>query len=143
MIDTRDRDIDILARTIWAEARSEFHLGRVAVGCVVRNRAQAVARGDASAKRFGKGYDGVCRHPWQFSCWNDGDPNRAKLLAVDETDRDFAECKLIAAAVIDGRLPDVTFGSDHYCSIHAKPTWATGQTPVGEIGRHRFFNDIP
>ena len=36
-----EKDIDVLARTIWAEARGEGVAGQVAVGRCIRNRVEA------------------------------------------------------------------------------------------------------
>lgn len=61
-------DIDILARTIYGEARGEPWEGKIAVAWVVRNRAE---RGGW----WGDTIREVCLKPWQFSCWNETDPN--------------------------------------------------------------------
>ena len=37
----KEQDIDVLARTIWAEARGEGVAGQVAVGRCIRNRVEA------------------------------------------------------------------------------------------------------
>lgn len=37
----RERDIDVLARTIWGEARGEGLAGQIAVGWCIRNRVEA------------------------------------------------------------------------------------------------------
>eukprot|EP00752_Nemacystus_decipiens_P015328 g13661.t1 len=104
--------VDVLARTIWGEARGEPTQGREAVAAVVLNRvAKAQARG---GHWWGDDVVGVCQAPWQFSCWNEGDPNREKLLAVDETDRAFRECLQIASRAVAGELADPTDGATHY-----------------------------
>lgn len=72
----KDKEIDLLARTAWGEARGEGVSGMQAVINVVQNR---VARGGW----WGATIEDVVLKPWQFSAWNANDPNRAKLLAVD------------------------------------------------------------
>lgn len=37
----QEQDVDVLARTIWAEARGEGVSGQVAVGRCIRNRVEA------------------------------------------------------------------------------------------------------
>ncbi|MBI5120055.1 MAG: cell wall hydrolase [Rhodospirillales bacterium] len=87
--------VDILARTLWGEARGESKAGREAVARVVLNR---VAHARAKGGRFWWGGDifSVCLKPWQFSCWNANDPNRAKLEAVQEGNKIFDQCLRIA-----------------------------------------------
>lgn len=76
---TRD-DLWDFAKTIWAEARGEPLEGQIAVANVILNRArQGGWWGDDVVK--------VCRKPKQFSCWNNGDPNRAKMNGLGLVDR--------------------------------------------------------
>ena len=66
-----EKDRDILARTLWGEARGESLAGQIAVAWTIRNRVN-----DGKAKSWwGEGYAGVCQKPYQFSCWNKNDPN--------------------------------------------------------------------
>ena len=63
-----EKETDILARTIYGEARGESISGMEAVASVVLNRV-------AFANRRGRFWWGnsiaeVCRAPKQFSCWN-------------------------------------------------------------------------
>jgi spore germination cell wall hydrolase CwlJ-like protein len=125
-------DIDVLARTIWGEARGEGWLGKVAVAHVVLNRAEA--RGTSPARE--------AQRPWQFSAWNGNDPNRDKLLTVSPDSDAFRECLGAAAAVLGGVEPDPTSGSRHYHTAAVEPSWSRGKKPVVTIGRHLFFNAI-
>lgn len=141
---TAAHDIDIMARTIWGEARGEAFDGRVAVAWVIINRTRIGRYGDAPSE--------VCLRPKQFSCWNEGDPNRDKMLKITPEDAVFAECLGIAALIYaaskgrSGALPtilkDATLRSTHYCVAELTPYWALGKNPVCTIGRHKFFNDI-
>jgi len=127
-------DVEVLARTIWGEARGEGLAGMEAVASVILNR--------VAAGRFGAGIAGVCQRPKQFSCWNDGDPNRAKLLAVTERDARYALALHIARRALGGALADRTFGATHYHAAYVFPRWARGHAPVTEIGRHIFYAGI-
>ena len=72
---TSEKDRDILARTLWGEARGEGFDGQIAVAWTIRNRVF-----DGKAKSWwGEGYAEVCLKPWQFSCWNQNDPNYVYL----------------------------------------------------------------
>lgn len=129
--------VDVLARTIWGEARGEPLKGQEAVAAVVLNRV-AVAKG---RRNFWWGWtvETVCRKPWQFSCWNANDPNRAKLLAVQAGDLGFDTCLRIARRALAGVLADPTRGATHYHTRAVEPSWAKGRAPTVEIGNHLFY----
>ena len=126
---------EILARTIWGEARNQGAEGMQAVANTVMNR---VVRGGW----WGSTITGVCLKPWQFSCWNADDPNRAKLLSVTDADPQFAEALGIAQQAIDGDLQDITGGATSYkVSSLAWPTsWGEKIDPICEIGSQSFYN---
>ena len=43
-----ERDVDVLARTIWGEARGEGRAGQIAVGWAIRNQVEAALGSDGS-----------------------------------------------------------------------------------------------
>ncbi|MCR6633141.1 MAG: cell wall hydrolase [Magnetospirillum sp.] len=131
----RGSPADILARTLWGEARGESVRGIEAVAAVVLNRA---ARGGW----WGGSVEAVCQKPRQFSCWNVDDPNRAKLERVDETDRVFRICLRVARRALAGAVADPTAGATHYHTRACLPAWARGRVPSAEIGNHLFYNDV-
>jgi N-acetylmuramoyl-L-alanine amidase len=128
-------DVDILARTIWAEARGESQQGKRAVAWTVLNRV-------AAKSWYGKTVASVCLKPWQFSCWNENDPNLPKLQAVDLNRNSYRNAMCAALSVMQGHSPDPTEGSRHYHASNVRPLWAKGHTPVVRLGRHAFYNDI-
>lgn len=137
MVKATGHDIDMLARTVWGEARGEKMLGKVAVAWTVRNR-HAAGRwfsGDTIAE--------TCRKPRQFSCWNPTDPNRVRILEVTLDDPDLQDCLFAAVAVVRDQAPDPTRGATHYhaATIDA-PGWARGHRSCAVIGRHIFYNDV-
>lgn len=80
-IDPVIRDaIDVVARTIAGEARGQGYLDMIAVGAVIRERVLRPGW-------WGRDWESVCQKPWQFSCWNEGDPNREAIL---DAERRFA-----------------------------------------------------
>jgi len=140
------QDSDTVARTLFGEARGEGRTGMVAVACVIYNR--AVIAGDyvdANGRNhplFGDGSLGsACQMPFQFSCWNQNDPNRALILEVTATDPIFLDATEIARQAEADELDDVTNGATHYYEKHmpVPPAWAKGKTPCAEIGNHLFF----
>lgn len=131
----RNEAIDTLARTIWAEARGEGKAGMEAVAAVILNRV-------AKPCWWGRTIVTVCLKPWQFSCWNQDDPNRAKLLSVGKEDAAFRIALEIAERAVDGQLPDSTGGATHYHTASVSPSWARGQVPIKTIGNHLFYKGI-
>lgn len=128
-------DIDTLARTVYGEARGESHQGKIAVAYSVLNRVKAKSwYGDTIAE--------VCRKPWQYSCWNENDPNLARLTSITLDDRDFQKCYCAALEAGLGIIPDPTSGSRHYHTFNVAPAWAEGKSPVASIGSHKFYNDV-
>lgn len=131
---TRENDIEILARTIYGEARGESSLGKKAVACVIVNRYK-------SKKWFaGKSIAETCQKKWQFSCWNENDPNRAKLLKASAVE--LGECLQIAERFVDGVEKDFLNGACHYHTTKIKPKWAEGKTADFLIGNHLFYCGI-
>lgn len=132
-----------LALTLWGEARGEGVAGMAAVAAVIVNRmlasARLIERGRRAAWWGGPDAVSVCRAPWQFSCWNLGDANRAKLDALAPDAAVLLPARTIADAALDGRLGDPTFGADHYHTRAVRPAWARGRRPVIAIGRHQFY----
>jgi spore germination cell wall hydrolase CwlJ-like protein len=137
-----DKDCDVLARTLWGEARGEGIAGMVAVAWTIRNRVD-----DGKAKSWwGEGYVGVCQKPWQFSCWNVNDPNYPFLSGARAISKaEFAICQLAARQVIDGVKPDPTGGATHYyaTTMPKPPKWVAGAKQTLKLGHHVFFRDVP
>jgi spore germination cell wall hydrolase CwlJ-like protein len=133
-------EVEVLARTLYGEARGEELAGIEAVASVILNRV-AFAR---SRGRYWWGNDikSVCLKPAQFSCWNKADPNRKKLLALSPRDPAYRLCKRIAKRAVAGDLPDPTEGATHYHTHAVDPFWARGHVPVAEIGNHLFYKNI-
>lgn len=138
-----EADTFTLARTIWGEARGESMRGRLAVAHVVLNR---LARPGWWSRHEGDGIpddtiQAVCRDPYQFSCWNATDVNRAKLLDVGFDDAAFRECFAIACLATTGAegFRDPTAGATHYHHRDIAPSWAAKMVTRCEIGPHVFL----
>jgi len=129
--------IDVLARTLWGEARGEGVAGMEAVACVILNRVKhAQERG---GYWWGNDIISVCQKPYQFSCWNRSDPNYRKLLEVTEKDVHFATALRVARRTVAGALADVTNNATHYHERSIKPSWSKGETPVFQLHNHIFY----
>lgn len=143
MIYSTDDEL-MLAKTLYGEARGEPEQGQIAVAWVIRNRA---SRLNFAGNLYGKegAIARVCRAPYQFSCWNSGDPNRPLLDALTpaQLDRQMR----IADAVLTGRATDITKGADHYHTVEAPswanqwpPYWATVFSESARFGGHVFYD---
>jgi len=137
---SRDPAVEILARTLYGEARGETVRGKEAVAAVVVNRVcRATERG---GYWWGNSIAEVCRKAWQFSCWNENDRNRTRIEAVTPDNKVFRTCIRIARRAAAGALDDPTGGATHYHTAEANPPWARGRAPVAVVGRHLFYKDI-
>ena len=133
----RDMAIDVLARTIYGEARGEGERGMAAVANVIINRVNHAKK--CGGFWWGNDVFAVCQKPYQFSCWNKNDPNRETILNVTDNNSDFVHALVIAERAVLGLLPDTTMGADHYHTRGVKPSWSHGVQPCAIIGRHVFF----
>lgn len=131
----KDEQIDYMARTAWGEARGEGQKGMQAVINVIMNRVKAGSWYGATPKE-------VCTKKSQFSVWNKSDPNYSKMLAVTESDKNFAIAKQLATAAYTGALPDITNGATNYlalASLQTIPSWVAAMDEVAVIGNHTFY----
>ena len=132
-----DRDIEIMAKTIYGEARGEYAKKNggfnslIAVGNVIMNRSI-----EASTS-----IESVCLKPKQFSCWNEKDPNRKVIENITIEDPRYRICFIIAKRIICNEIGDITHGSNHYYSRYLEnaPYWVEDKTPTIRIGNHIFF----
>jgi spore germination cell wall hydrolase CwlJ-like protein len=127
----------VAALTVWGEARGEPDAGKRAVAWVIRNRA-------ASPGWWGADVESVCRKPGQFSCWNEGDPNRDGIERLADRDPVYLCClEIVREVMAADPVRDPTRGASHY---HARgiepPFWAIGHEPSAAIGNHLFYNDV-
>ncbi|MDR7377114.1 hypothetical protein J2X19_001772 [Rhodoferax ferrireducens] len=134
LLDPMRNEVVTLAKTLWAEARGEGRAGMEAVACVIMNRRNThYRRCDNVAE--------VCLDPWQFSCWNTGDPNRRRLDRIDAQPDTFYQVAFdVAQQAIAGSLEDVTQGARHYHAVTMRPfpDWALGKR-AKQIGNHLFY----
>ena len=133
-------DLRVLAQTIWGEARSHGTKGMLAIGNVIKNRAEDTKH----SRLFGQGIRGVSLKPKQFSCWNKGDPNQDRLKEILQFDKlihlkkspdgtpfdqwykkfkntgdyldykSWIQAKEIAKKILNGTAPDPTHGAVYY-----------------------------
>jgi len=131
---------DLLARAIYGEARGEGEPGMLAVAHVILNRA-------AHPGWWGRTPTEVILKPWQFSCFNQNDPNLPLILDLDfdAPEPQFVPCIEVAEAVLAGSTSDPTLGATAYYAPGPKqrtPAWATPANFAVKIG-HQLFYRVP
>ncbi len=124
----------LLRACLWAEARGEPAVGRLAIAWVIKNRA---LHADSTMKA-------QILKPWQFSSFNQNDPNRELLLVAHKQDPGGwaavdAICELFENRVTE----DPTSGALNYYveKMDKPPAWGRGYAgwmEHGVIGRHVF-----
>lgn len=135
-----EHDLDIFSLTIYGEGRGEYNradgglASLIAIGNVIVNR---VKKGGW----FGKTISEVCQKPWQFSCWNQNDPNLLVIQNVSKEDPIIKICRDVAVSVALNKWPDITKGSDHYFSriLANPPKWSQNRLPKFCLGLHQFY----
>lgn len=131
--------IDILARTIWGEAKGLSQDAMEAIACVVLNRVRISE--DRGGYWWGNDVITICQKPYQFMCWNRSSPNYMKLSEVNSNNVDFNICKLIAGEAMEGILEDITNGATNYYKVNiGVPSWARDYTPTFNTDGIMFYN---
>ena len=131
----RPEELLIAAMTIWGEARGESKAGRRAVARVILNRWKAKSW-------YGSRLGVVCQKPWQFSCWNENDPNLEKLRKLELNRNKILRMCLIDLLEAMNEDQDPTNGATHYHNANISAPWAQGKVACAIIGHHLFYNDI-
>lgn len=112
-------DIDLLARTVHAEARGEVYEGQVAVAAVILNRLKN--------PNFPNTISGIIYEPWAFSAVDDGQIN----LKADATAHKAVQDALNGW--------DPTYGAIYYWNpATATSKWVWSRPITTRIGNHVF-----
>jgi N-acetylmuramoyl-L-alanine amidase len=155
-------DVEILARTVFGEARGESLAGMIAVAFTVLHRAR-IARGwieqhGTPHPHFGDGtIKSACLAPDQYSCWNALTTLQRADLGARLDSAEFQISLYVALGVVNRLLSDALPESTHYYNpqkLASFPTWVTGRPAVngkpavkaarklGTIGNHIFCGDV-
>jgi hypothetical protein len=126
------QEISCLAQNIYFEARSEPHVGKLAVAHVVMNR--------VASKRFPGSICEVIRqggsaqlNRCQFSWWCDGKSDKPGNL------RAWRESLKLASDIYWGLVEDPTEGAMWYHADYVSPNWRTDLVEGPKFGRHIFY----
>lgn len=118
-----------IARTLWAEARSEGELGICLVASVIYNRA-----GGDPAKMHE-----VVTKPKQFTCWNSGEPKVE--IRTPEDIKAWDACVEASWDLVCKRFIPVTTAT-HFEKVGGKtPWWAKRMQLVRTYRKHNFYKE--
>jgi N-acetylmuramoyl-L-alanine amidase len=141
-------DYQLMALTIYGEARGEKYEGKVAVGSVILER---VDHRDWD----GKNIQEVCLMPYQFSCYlpNDKNFNALKAIANDwdnkiKQSQPLRECLNITGLLLSqsiNRTPEIAkYHATQYLTASLRkskacPAWVKKLKLVAAVGSHEFY----
>jgi len=141
---TTDSEDVLLARMIYGEARNCPDIEKIAIAYTAINRA-----------KDGKAWNGrtlkeAILKPWQYSCFNQDDPNREQLKDPEAYDpKAFHDCLKIAKGVLSGKYKDPVRATHYYnpASVKNKPNWARNSKLLEKIkiapgkSKHIYFRE--
>jgi len=119
--------VDVIAHTIYYEARGESHKGKLAVASVIYNRCYSRYGGFITPLNLRN----VCLRKFQFSCWN----SKIKKITKNKT---YRKCYEIALRMVNGHFVPIGRWNHYYNPKKCNPRWAKKMTMVKIIDNHRF-----
>lgn len=140
------QDEEVLhAMLVWGEGRGEPSDGRCAIAHIPLER---MKRRISMGRKSGNTLRETILSPWQFSCFNANDPNRAKLLRPVEHEGLglWAACWRTALEARMGQSVSPVPGATHYVvrrlwsrptAVNRRPKWF--EEPSIKSGRTRFL----
>src|SRR5271168_1882889 len=124
-------DLELCALCVWREARGEGLLGKRGVAHVILNRA-------SNPGWWGHTVSNVILHPYQFSSFNEGDPNADKW--PEDNDPSYSDSLTVAEDVLVNGDSDITQNATSYFDISIPtPIWAGTMDLTLSVGRLRFY----
>jgi spore germination cell wall hydrolase CwlJ-like protein len=124
----------IVLATLWAECRSEPLEGMLAVAEVIRRRTKLHYNSDGTLTN-------TCTRDRQFSCWNNTDKQRPKMLNLSDQDSMVMRMRDVWensewTDYSNGAVLYHAIGMEHY------PQWVTHSRVVATIGGHVFYVEL-
>lgn len=114
--------VEVVAKTLWHEARGEGSDGLHAVASVIWNRSAD-----------GQSLRDVCLARRQFSCWN----GKQNLSAG--SGKVWQECLRLARLMVADQFTPSHSYSHYYAHKVVTPRWASGVKSKVVIGNHTFL----
>ena len=136
------RDDQLLALCIYGEARGESIEGKIAVASVIMNRVE-------HPRWWGRHLRGVILRPWQFSCFNEADPNFKYLKQMAGSFKfnlDYSpalkECFWVAQGILNNSLRSNVGDATHYHTLKVTPSWRMKLRMIKTLGSHIFYTAV-
>lgn len=127
-LDRDTHDYKILLKTIYGEAKNDSECIQRAIAWTVKNRA------DHNKEHWGGNtLAGVCTHPGEYHCWDNGDFDMYDIQAMLRIDKWLPTVY---------QSPDPTSGATHYLRLHRKmvyPEWATENRKLEKYENFQFY----
>jgi len=132
-----DTDIDIMARTIAAEAQGESLKGQIGVGYVILNRTLSKWQGKDTVTK-------IIKSPYQFSARNKDskvDPN-----AIKPDDDSYRTALKVIEGITSSKYKDPTGGASYYWNpdVAERKSWMRPAEKENKltIGKHTFAGQV-
>lgn len=138
-------DVDLLARTLYCEARGEELSSLEAVAQALINNIYGagvfVARTDRAngSPLVGRNARNPDHKIVQLSCWRKKGFDQDKALRINRRDFAFRLCRRMVIRVISGCAGDVVQGATRFHRHDTDPEWIKGLIPVAEVGNFLFY----
>ena len=128
-----DTDIDIMARTIAAEAQGESLKGQIGVGYVILNRTLSKWQGKDTVTE-------IIKSPYQFSVWNKN--SKVDPRAIKPEDDSYRTALKVIEGITSSKYKDPTGGASYYWNpnVAERKSWMSPAEKENKltIGKHTF-----
>lgn len=122
-------EVEVIASTIYHEARGEGIEGMDAVASIIYNR--------SNQTRWKKlGLAGVCLQKKQFSCHNNGFKPACPKTVLDK--KAYKYCKDLANKMVNRSFKSTIGNANHYCTIKCKVYWKAKLKNTIVVKNHIF-----
>jgi len=122
-------EVEVIASTLYHEARGEGIEGMNAVASVIYNRAHQ--------PRWKKlGLAGVCLQKKQFSCHNKGFLSAKPKTVADK--KAYEYCKELANKMVNGSFKSTVGNANHYCTLKCNVYWKSQLKNTTIVKNHIF-----
>lgn len=131
-----DKEVDLLTRVVWGEARGEKPQYQSAIVHTIINRAEH------PKKRYGVTFSDILIRPNAYSCMNPNDPNYPKLLSLSKNSPEYKKINEVVLNTILSRMNggmDPTDGATHYHTKDVNPKWNQAASSMFTLGSHKFW----
>lgn len=131
-----DKEMNLLTRVVYGEARGENEADQANIVHSVLNRASDQKR------RYGGSISDILLKKNAYTCLNPNDPNYSKLLSLSSSSKEYQEIYSVVRRTVISRMnggEDPTQGATHYHTAGVNPTWNTSAKKMIKLGSHKFW----